>query len=42
MMQLQKHLLRMKARKGIIVDVVKKGYYLQDKIIRHAKVVVGE
>lgn len=28
--------------KGRIVDVVKKGYYLQDKIIRHAKVVVGE
>ncbi len=28
--------------KGIIVDVVKKGYYLQDKVIRHAKVVVGE
>jgi molecular chaperone GrpE len=28
--------------KGKIVDVVKKGYYLQDKIIRHAKVVVGE
>jgi molecular chaperone GrpE len=29
-------------RKGIIVDVVKKGYYLQDKVIRHAKVVIGE
>jgi len=29
-------------RKGIIVDVIKKGYYLQDKVIRHAKVVVGE
>jgi molecular chaperone GrpE len=28
--------------KGKIVEVVKKGYYLQDKIIRHAKVVVGE
>lgn len=28
--------------KGKIIDVVKKGYYLQDKIIRHAKVVVGE
>jgi molecular chaperone GrpE len=29
-------------RKGIIIDVIKKGYYLQDKVIRHAKVVVGE
>ncbi len=28
--------------KGKIIDVVKKGYYLKDKIIRHAKVVVGE
>ena len=30
------------AKKGIIVDVVKKGYYLKDKVIRHAKVVIGE
>jgi len=30
------------AKKGIIVEVVKKGYYLRDKIIRHAKVVIGE
>lgn len=27
--------------KGKIVDEVQKGYYLNDKIIRHAKVVVG-
>jgi molecular chaperone GrpE len=27
--------------KGKIVDTVEKGYYLHDKIIRHAKVVVG-
>jgi molecular chaperone GrpE len=29
-------------KKGKIVDVLLKGYYLQDKIIRHSKVVVGE
>jgi molecular chaperone GrpE len=29
-------------KKGKIVDVIQKGYYLQDKVIRHAKVVVGE
>ncbi|OFY62991.1 MAG: nucleotide exchange factor GrpE [Bacteroidetes bacterium RBG_13_43_22] len=29
-------------KKGKIVEVVQKGYYLQDKVIRHAKVVVGE
>lgn len=29
-------------RKGKVVDVIMKGYYLQDKVIRHAKVVVGE
>jgi molecular chaperone GrpE len=29
-------------KKGKIIDVILKGYYLQDKIIRHAKVVVGE
>ncbi|MBN1108687.1 MAG: nucleotide exchange factor GrpE, partial [Bacteroidales bacterium] len=28
--------------KGKIVDVVLKGYYLNDKVIRHAKVVIGE
>jgi molecular chaperone GrpE len=27
--------------KGKIVDVVDKGYTLNDKVIRHAKVVVG-
>jgi molecular chaperone GrpE len=28
--------------KGKVVDVVLKGYYLQDKVLRHSKVVVGE
>lgn len=28
--------------KGKVVDVVEKGYYLNDKIIRYSKVVVGE
>jgi molecular chaperone GrpE len=28
--------------KGKVVDVVLKGYYLQDKVMRHSKVVVGE
>jgi molecular chaperone GrpE len=28
--------------KGKVVDEVTKGYYLNDKIIRHAKVVVGK
>jgi molecular chaperone GrpE len=28
--------------KGKILDEVMKGYYLNDKIIRHAKVVVGK
>jgi molecular chaperone GrpE len=28
--------------KGKIVDVVLKGYYLNEKVIRHAKVVIGE
>jgi molecular chaperone GrpE len=27
--------------KGKVVDVVEKGYYLNDKVIRHAKVIVG-
>ena len=29
------------AQKGKVIDEVQKGYYLNDKIIRHAKVVVG-
>ena len=29
-------------KKGKIVDVVEKGYYIHDKILRHAKLVVGE
>jgi molecular chaperone GrpE len=29
-------------KKGKVFDVIQKGYYLQDKVIRHAKVVVGE
>ena len=29
-------------KKGKIVDVIQKGYYWMDKVIRHAKVVVGE
>ncbi|MGC9343437.1 MAG: nucleotide exchange factor GrpE, partial [Bacteroidales bacterium] len=28
--------------KGKIVDVVEKGYYLNDKVIRYSKVVIGE
>jgi molecular chaperone GrpE len=31
-----------KDMKGKVVDEVQKGYYLNDKIIRHAKVVVGK
>ena len=31
-----------KKKKGKIVDVVLKGYYLQDKVLRFSKVVVGE
>ena len=31
-----------KALKGKIVDVVQKGYYLNDKVIRFAKVVIGQ
>ena len=30
------------ALKGKIIDHIEKGYYLNDKIIRHAKVVIGE
>jgi molecular chaperone GrpE len=29
-------------KKGKIVEVAQKGYYLQDKVIRHSKVIVGE
>jgi molecular chaperone GrpE len=29
-------------QKGKVVDVLQKGYYLQDKVLRFAKVVVGE
>ena len=28
--------------KGKIIDTIEKGYYLNDKIVRYAKVVVGE
>ena len=31
-----------KKMKGKVVDVIQKGYYLNDKVIRYAKVVVGE
>ena len=34
--------VREEEKKGKIVEVVQKGYYLQDKVIRHAKVIVGE
>lgn len=30
------------SQKGLIIDVVQKGYKLKDKVIRHSKVVVGE
>ena len=30
------------AMKGKVIDTIEKGYYLRDKIIRHAKVVVGK
>ncbi len=30
------------ALKGKVVDTIEKGYYLHDKIIRHAKVVIGK
>jgi molecular chaperone GrpE len=29
------------SQKGKIVDVVEKGYLLNEKVIRHAKVVIG-
>ncbi|MDR0437776.1 MAG: nucleotide exchange factor GrpE [Bacteroidales bacterium] len=28
-------------QKGLIIDEVQRGYYLNDKVIRHAKVIVG-
>ena len=28
--------------KGKVIDVVEPGYYLNDRLIRHAKVVVGK
>lgn len=31
-----------KKQKGKVVDVVEKGYFLNDKVIRYAKVVVGQ
>jgi len=29
-------------KKGKVIDVIQKGYFLQDKVLRFAKVVVGE
>jgi molecular chaperone GrpE len=29
-------------KKGKVVDIVQKGYFLQDKVLRFAKVIVGE
>ncbi len=29
-------------KKGKVIDVVLKGYYLQDKVLRFSKVIVGE
>jgi molecular chaperone GrpE len=31
-----------KKLKGKVVDVVQKGYYLNDRVLRYAKVVIGE
>lgn len=31
-----------KSMKGKVVDVIQKGYYLNDKVIRYSKVVIGE
>jgi len=28
-------------KKGLVVDEIEKGYMLNDKVVRHAKVVVG-
>jgi molecular chaperone GrpE len=30
------------SKKGKVVDIALKGYYLRDKVLRHAKVIVGE
>ena len=30
------------SKKGKIIDITQKGYILNDKVLRHAKVVVGE
>jgi molecular chaperone GrpE len=30
------------ALEGKVVDVIERGYYLNEKLIRHAKVVVGK
>jgi molecular chaperone GrpE len=29
-------------KKGKVVEVLLKGYYLKDKVLRHSKVVIGE
>ena len=29
-------------QKGKIVEVILKGYYLKDKVLRHSQVVIGE
>jgi molecular chaperone GrpE len=29
------------SQKGLVIDEIEKGYYLHDKVLRHAKVVVG-
>jgi len=31
-----------KKLKGKVVDVIQKGYYLNEKVLRYAKVVIGE
>jgi molecular chaperone GrpE len=31
-----------KKKKGKVVDVIEKGYILRDKVIRFAKVIIGE
>ena len=42
MKPLPKFLHRTESLKGKVLDEVEKGYYLNDKIIRFAKVVVGK
>ena len=29
-------------KKGVVLDTVEKGYTINDKVLRHAKVVVGQ